>query len=108
MSVPRRQHRPRFESRSKWFHALAKCTIRGSGLGGNRPRSAGDRLSPEISGAYAMDLGLSGRRAIVCASSRGLGRACAQALAAAGCEVVINGLDAARLEATANELRKTT
>ena len=55
-----------------------------------------------------MDLGIAGRKAIVCASSRGLGRACAQALAQAGCEVVINGLDAARLEATANELRNTT
>ena len=48
-----------------------------------------------------MDLGIAGRKAIVCASSRGLGRACAQALAEAGCEVVINGLDAARLEAAA-------
>jgi 3-oxoacyl-[acyl-carrier protein] reductase len=55
-----------------------------------------------------MDLGIAGRKAIVCASSRGLGRACAQALAQAGCEVVINGLDAARLEATAAELRKAT
>jgi 3-oxoacyl-[acyl-carrier protein] reductase len=55
-----------------------------------------------------MDLGIAGRKAIVCASSRGLGRACAQALAAAGCEVVINGLDAARLEATAAELGKAT
>ena len=43
-----------------------------------------------------MDLGIAGRKAIVCASSRGLGRACAQALAEAGCEVIINGLDAAR------------
>ena len=55
-----------------------------------------------------MDLGIAGRKAIVCASSRGLGRACAQALATAGCEVVINGLDAARLEATAAELQKAT
>jgi 3-oxoacyl-[acyl-carrier protein] reductase len=55
-----------------------------------------------------MDLGIAGRKAIVCASSRGLGRACAQALAEAGCEVVINGLDGARLEATATELRKAT
>ena len=51
-----------------------------------------------------MDLGISGRKAIVCASSRGLGRACAKALAEAGCEVVINGLDGARLAATAEEL----
>ena len=55
-----------------------------------------------------MDLGIAGRKAIVCASSRGLGRACAEALANAGCEVVINGLDAARLEATAADLRKAT
>jgi 3-oxoacyl-[acyl-carrier protein] reductase len=55
-----------------------------------------------------MDLGIAGRKAIVCASSRGLGRACAHALAQAGCEVVINGLDAARLETTAEELRKAT
>jgi 3-oxoacyl-[acyl-carrier protein] reductase len=52
-----------------------------------------------------MDLGLSGRRAIVCASSRGLGRACAQALAAEGVDVVINGRDAARLADTEAELR---
>jgi 3-oxoacyl-[acyl-carrier protein] reductase len=55
-----------------------------------------------------MDLGIAGRKAIVCASSRGLGRACALALAEAGCEVVVNGLDAARLEATAAEIRKQT
>jgi 3-oxoacyl-[acyl-carrier protein] reductase len=55
-----------------------------------------------------MDLGIAGRKAIVCASSRGLGRACAAALAQAGCEVVINGLDPARLGAAAEELRKAT
>ncbi len=42
-----------------------------------------------------MDLGIAGRKAIVCASSRGLGFACAKALAEAGCEVVINGRDEA-------------
>jgi len=55
-----------------------------------------------------MDLGIAGRKAIVCASSRGLGRACAKALAAAGCEVVINGRDRERLAATAAELQKAT
>jgi 3-oxoacyl-[acyl-carrier protein] reductase len=55
-----------------------------------------------------MDLGIAGRKAIVCASSRGLGRACAKALAAAGCEVVINGRDGERLAATAAELRLAT
>jgi len=38
-----------------------------------------------------MDLGIQGRRAIVCASSRGLGRACAEALAREGVELVLNG-----------------
>ena len=55
-----------------------------------------------------MDLGIAGRKAIVCASSRGLGRACAKALAEAGCEVVINGRDRERLAATAAELGKAT
>jgi len=54
-----------------------------------------------------MDLGIAGRKAIVCASSRGLGRACATRLAEAGCEVVINGLNRERLDAVAAELRKT-
>ena len=51
-----------------------------------------------------MDLGIAGRKAIVCASSRGLGKACAHALAQAGCEVVINGRDGKKLEAAAAEL----
>ena len=55
-----------------------------------------------------MDLGIAGRKAIVCASSRGLGRACAMRLAEAGCEVVVNGLDPARLEATAADIRNKT
>jgi 3-oxoacyl-[acyl-carrier protein] reductase len=55
-----------------------------------------------------MDLGIAGRKAIVCASSRGLGKACARALAEAGCEVVLNGRDAKTLEATAAELTKLT
>jgi 3-oxoacyl-[acyl-carrier protein] reductase len=52
-----------------------------------------------------MDLGISGRRAIVCASSKGLGRACAEALLAEGVRVVINGRDPERLARTAEELR---
>src|SRR5437868_3828958 len=55
-----------------------------------------------------MDLGIAGRKAIVCASSRGLGRACAMALAQEGCEVVVNGRDKARLETTAEEIRRAT
>src|SRR5690349_25071832 len=55
-----------------------------------------------------MDLGIAGRKAIVCASSRGLGRACAERLAEAGCEVVLNGLNRERLEAAAADMRKKT
>lgn len=55
-----------------------------------------------------MDLGLQGRKAIVCASSRGLGRGCAMALAQNGCEVVVNGRDGAALEATADAIRGET
>src|SRR5712691_5357715 len=55
-----------------------------------------------------MDLAIAARNAIVCASSRGLGRACAQKLAEAGCDVVINGLNRERLEAAAADMRKAT
>jgi len=55
-----------------------------------------------------MDLGLKGRKAILCASSRGLGRACATSLAQEGCNVVINGLNRDRLETTAAEIRAKT
>jgi 3-oxoacyl-[acyl-carrier protein] reductase len=51
-----------------------------------------------------MDYGIAGKQAIVCASSRGLGRGCAFALAEAGCDVVVNGRDHAALEATAKEI----
>jgi 3-oxoacyl-[acyl-carrier protein] reductase len=55
-----------------------------------------------------MDLGIAGRRAIVCASSKGLGRACAKSLAAAGCEVVINGRNRDAVEAAAADIRQAT
>jgi 3-oxoacyl-[acyl-carrier protein] reductase len=55
-----------------------------------------------------MDLGIAGRTAIVCASSKGLGRGCAQALAEAGCTVVVNGRDAKTLEETAAAIRAST
>jgi len=53
-----------------------------------------------------MDLGISGRKALVCASSKGLGRACAQALADEGVKVFINGRDEHRLAQTLEEFRK--
>ena len=51
-----------------------------------------------------MDLGLIGRSAIVCASSRGLGFGCANALAREGVDVTINGRDADTLEAARAQL----
>ena len=52
-----------------------------------------------------MDLGIRGKKAIVCASSKGLGKGCALALAEAGCSLVLNGRNAAVLAATAQEIR---
>lgn len=52
-----------------------------------------------------MDLGIRGKRAIVCAASKGLGRGCAEALAAAGVDLVINARGAEALEATAAAIR---
>jgi 3-oxoacyl-[acyl-carrier protein] reductase len=52
-----------------------------------------------------MDLGIKGKRALVCAASKGLGRGCALALAEAGVDLVINARGAEALEATAAELR---
>jgi len=55
-----------------------------------------------------MDLGIAGKTALVCASSRGLGRACAFSLAREGANVTINGRTADTLERTADELRAAT
>jgi len=51
-----------------------------------------------------VDLGIAGRTALVCASTRGLGRACAEALAAEGVAVVVNGRDHVTVGAAAAEL----
>jgi 3-oxoacyl-[acyl-carrier protein] reductase len=53
-----------------------------------------------------MDLGIAGRTAIVCASRSGLGRACAEALAAEGVNVIVNGRDQGRLDEAVAEIRK--
>ena len=52
-----------------------------------------------------MDLGIEGKWALVCAASKGLGRGCAQALAAEGVNVVITARGTEALEATAAQLR---
>lgn len=53
-----------------------------------------------------MDLGIKGKRGLVTAASKGLGRGCAEALAAAGVDLVINARSAGPLEATAREIAK--
>jgi 3-oxoacyl-[acyl-carrier protein] reductase len=55
-----------------------------------------------------MDLGISGRTAIVCGASKGLGKGCAMALAKEGVHVVLNARNAAALEQTAEEIRAAT
>lgn len=55
-----------------------------------------------------MDLGISGRKAIICASSKGLGKACAIALANEGCDVIINGRHADSLHKAAQEIKALT
>ena len=52
-----------------------------------------------------MDMGIKGKRALVCASSKGLGRGCAEALAAEGVDLVLNARGSDALEATAAAIR---
>ena len=55
-----------------------------------------------------MDLGIAGKSAIICASSQGLGKACALALAEEGVRVYINGRDLKKLKLTAIEINQST
>lgn len=55
-----------------------------------------------------MDLGIADKKALVCASSRGLGLACATALAREGCDVWINGRNADALETAAAQIEQAT
>lgn len=52
-----------------------------------------------------MDLGIRGKRALVCGASKGLGRGCAEALAEAGVDLVLNSRGSDALEATAADIR---
>ena len=54
-----------------------------------------------------MDLGISGKRALICASSKGLWRGCAEQLAAAGVSLVMNAMGSETLETAAAEIRQT-
>jgi 3-oxoacyl-[acyl-carrier protein] reductase len=55
-----------------------------------------------------MDMGIAGRWAIVCASSKGLGKGCAMALAAEGVNVVVNGRTGETVARTAAEIREAS
>jgi 3-oxoacyl-[acyl-carrier protein] reductase len=55
-----------------------------------------------------MDLGLASKTALVLAASKGLGRACAMALAREGCRVMIGSRDLAQLSRTASQIREAT
>ncbi len=55
-----------------------------------------------------MDLGIKGRKAIICAASKGLGKACAMSLAREGVDLVITARTAETLEAAAEEIRRAT
>ena len=55
-----------------------------------------------------MELGLKGKRALVCASSRGLGFACALGLAKEGCHVVVASRNQARIEEAAERIHNET
>ena len=89
-------------------HALDRASLRA-----RRPitmplaRAVLDELGAERAAEEErlMDLGIRGRRAIVCAASKGLGRACAEALAENGVALVINARGREALEATAAEIR---
>jgi 3-oxoacyl-[acyl-carrier protein] reductase len=53
-----------------------------------------------------MDMGIAGKTALVCGSSKGLGRGCAEALAAEGVNLIINARTVLELEETAEKIRK--
>lgn len=64
-----------------------------------------DAARPTEEEEESMDLGINGKRALVCASSKGLGLGCARALAEAGVDLVMNARGAEALEAAAAAIR---
>ena len=68
--------------------------------------SAKEHPNHQKNGSETVDLGIKGRHALVCASSKGLGRACAMALAAEGVHVTLTARGAEALAKTAAEIRK--
>src|SRR5262249_31338499 len=73
----------------------------------NRPPTTGGRTARNWR-TTMLDLKIKGRKAIVCAASKGLGRACAMALGRAGVDLVITARTKETLEATAADIRQET
>src|SRR3984885_3534099 len=84
------------------FYPASRPTLRRSGW-----LKSGSEKSSEDYGSETVDLGIKGRRAIVCASSKGLGRACAIALATEGVHVTLTARGAEALKKTADEIRNS-
>lgn len=78
--------------------------LSGPGVPLTLPAARGSLLVETDTKGNGMDLGIRGKTALVCASSKGLGRGCAEALAAEGVELVINARTAETLERTASEI----
>ena len=70
------------------------------------PRTPNGSMTAFNRRSSTMNLGIRGRKAIVCASSQGLGKGCARALAEEGVSLVINGRNRELLDATAAEIRE--
>ncbi|ABC39205.1 oxidoreductase, short chain dehydrogenase/reductase family family [Burkholderia thailandensis E264] len=73
-----------------------------------RPRQRRFSSRRHRQGTRSMDLGIAGRTALVCAASKGLGRGCAQALAAEGARLVIVARTRETLEAAVADIRART
>jgi 3-oxoacyl-[acyl-carrier protein] reductase len=69
------------------------------------PVKFGYFLPPNNKGENRMELGIKGKRALVCASSKGLGLGCARALAAEGVELIMNARGVEALETAAADIR---
>src|SRR3990172_6414571 len=83
---------------------------RTSGSAGRATGPSSDSPPPVSSrnGPGTMDLGIRGRNAIVCAASKGLGRACAVSLAREGVNITMIARTKDALEAAAKEIREAT